>query len=141
MSWTSKVERAGCSHASIWLDTQPKHWTRWVQVYTLTNTMFEMKWISKINNITYLIAKADLLSKIPLSTGLRFLGLTSLDFLPPLKSKLDILFNGFRQTISFSDNDFMFCTTYVPPKRECLKEIKQFDTTVDAMTKYFCCGF
>lgn len=69
----------------------------------------------------YLIANADLLSKMPPSTGLRCLGLTNLDFLLPLKSKLDILFRGFKQIISFSDIDFMFCTTYVPPKRECLE--------------------
>lgn len=75
------------------------------------NIFFESSFHKGMNIITYLIAKGDLLSKIPLSTGLRCLGLTNFDFLPPLKSKLDIVFKGFKVTISLSDKDFMFWTT------------------------------
>lgn len=76
--------------------------------------------------VVYRIAKADLLSIVPLSVGLLFFGLTNFCFLLPLKSKLDILFKGLRQISSLSDIDFIFWTTYVPPNLECL----QFDMTL-----------
>lgn len=49
--------------------------------------------------------------------------MTSLVFLLPLKSRLDNLVSGLKLISSFSDIDFMFCTTYVPPNRECLVRI------------------